>query len=122
MPTFATPNPVTASLTVAGTEIRVVAGERADTIVSVEPVDSTSKTDVQVAEGIKVDSAGGDITARAADCPIRVGHVTRGPADVDADSTKGFVRNSLPVRENPTDTVEVRAHTRRDDIAIHPAA
>ncbi|ALG08446.1 hypothetical protein [Kibdelosporangium phytohabitans] len=87
-----------------------------------------------------IDRAGGSVTAKAADCPIRIGRMTRGHADlanasggieigigehtaaeVDADSTKGLVRNWL--HGNPDgDHLTVHARTRLDDIVIHRAA
>ncbi|MET8851407.1 hypothetical protein [Amycolatopsis sp. NPDC004625] len=86
-----------------------------------------------------VDRADGDVVARAGACPIRIGRLTRGqaqlanaaggieigvaegtPARVDAGSTKGRVRNSLP--DAPRADVHIHARTRRDDIVIHPAA
>lgn len=86
----------------------------------------------------EIDRADGDVTARAADCPIRVGRLVRGHAElvnaaggieigidpgtavvVDADSTKGSVRNS--VRDGHDEKVTVHARTRRGDIVIRPA-
>jgi hypothetical protein len=91
-----------------------------------------------------IDRAEGSVTAKASDCPIRIGRLVRGQAElmnasggieigigegttasVDAKSTKGAVRNSLPTQENPgefTDKVTVQARTRLDDIVIHRAA
>ncbi len=90
---------------------------------------------------IDIDRADGDVIAKAADCPIRVGRMTRGRAElmnasggirvgvsetsaasVDADSTKGSVRNHLPAQAGSDDTVTIYARTRRDDIVIQPAA
>ncbi|MEJ2855097.1 MULTISPECIES: DUF4097 family beta strand repeat-containing protein [unclassified Saccharothrix] len=274
MTSFTTPNPITATLTTAGAQVRVTATERPDTVVHVEPLNSANKSDLKVAEGVKVDfeagelsikttksgdktgsvaitvalpagsrlvlntawtdvhadgplgdcavstasgrikldqvaalrgnladggltvervtgtveidggaasvhlgevdgtvryqgttgkirighahsdvdlggsngsfdveRADGSVTARAADCPIRIGRLTRGNADlanasggievgiaegvtaeVDADSTKGVVHNSLPVRNPGDTTVKVHARTRRDDIVIQRAA
>jgi hypothetical protein len=88
-----------------------------------------------------IDEAGGDVIAKAAGCPIRIGRMTRGLAElmnasggievgiaegtaawVDADSTKGSVRNSLPAQDNPAEfDVKVHARTRLDDIVIHRA-
>jgi hypothetical protein len=87
-----------------------------------------------------IDRAEGNVVAKAANCPIRVGQMTRGLADltnasggievgisdgiaasVDANSTKGSVRNSVPVQEADT-KVKVYARTRLDDIVIHRAA
>jgi hypothetical protein len=90
--------------------------------------------------GFDIDRADGAVTAKAGDCPIRIGRLTRGHADltnasggievgidaataaaVDARSTKGSVRNSLPERDNAENDVRVYARTRLDDIVIHPA-
>jgi hypothetical protein len=83
--------------------------------------------------------ADGSITAKAANCPIRIGQVTRGQLELmnasggievgvtagtsvqlDAKSTKGLVRSSLPSRNDGA--VRVHARTRLDDIVIHPVA
>jgi len=271
---FATPEPITATLTTAGARVRVVASERSDTVVRVAPIDDANRTDVKVAEHTKVDFAAGELSvkttksgdkdgsvaitielpagsrlvlntawtdvhadgplgdcelnmasgqvrldhiaalrgnlaagaveagrvagivaveggaaavrigevtgvvryqgsagqvwighawsdvvlggasgsfdidraegsvvAKAANCPIRIGRLTHGQAElmnasggieigisegtaasVDARSTKGTVRNSLPVRDNADSVVKVYARTRRDDIVIHRAA
>jgi hypothetical protein len=88
-----------------------------------------------------IDQADGNVIAKAAGCPIRIGRMTRGQAElmnasggievgiaegtaawVDADSTKGAVRNSLPAQDNPAGSdVKVHARTRLDDIVIHRA-
>ncbi|MDX8031354.1 hypothetical protein SK803_14090 [Lentzea sp. BCCO 10_0856] len=84
--------------------------------------------------------ADGSIIAKAAGCPIRIGRVTRGQveltnasggieigvtegtsAEIDAKSTKGLVRSSLPAQAGG-DSLKVYARTRLDDIVIHPAA
>jgi len=84
-----------------------------------------------------IDVADADVTANAANCPIRIGRITHGQAHltnasggievgvgaaawVDADSTKGTVRNTLPTQDNPE--VKIYARTRLNDIVIHPAA
>ena len=91
--------------------------------------------------GFDIDRAEGSVTAKAANCPIRIGRITRGHADltnasggieigvsqttaasVDARSTKGTVLNSLPTQDNPDNQVQVYARTRLDDIVIRPAA
>ncbi|MFI6027965.1 hypothetical protein [Amycolatopsis magusensis] len=90
-----------------------------------------------------IDRAEGGVIAAAADCPIRIGRIERGQAEltnasegievgigvgtaasVDAGSTKGVVRNSLPVRDNMgelDDKVTLYARTRLDDIVLHYA-
>jgi hypothetical protein len=86
--------------------------------------------------GFDIDRADASVTANAANCPIRVGRLTHGQAHlvnaaggievgvdgaawVDADSTKGAVRNSLPAQGTPE--VKIYARTRLDDIVIRPA-
>lgn len=83
--------------------------------------------------------ADGGVIAKAADCPIRIAQVTRGRLElmnasggievgvsegaavqVDAKSTKGRVRTSLPSQNDYQ--VKVYARTRLDDIVVHPAA
>ena len=64
MPTFATPGPITATVTVAGAQVRVAASDRTDTVVLVEPIDKASQSDVKVASRTKVDFAGGQLTVK----------------------------------------------------------
>lgn len=59
MSTFTTPEPITTALTTAGARVRIVASERQDTVVRVEPVNSANSTDLKVAEKTKVDFSGG---------------------------------------------------------------
>lgn len=104
-----------------------------------------SDIDLSGASGsFDIDRAEGGVIAKAGKCPIRIGRMMRGKAElmnasggieigigegtsarVDADSTKGTVRNSLPAQDNPDEfgnRVDVYARTRRDDILIHRAA
>ncbi|MFC0435394.1 DUF4097 family beta strand repeat-containing protein [Kutzneria buriramensis] len=102
-----------------------------------------SDVDLKAASGgsFDIDVAEGSVTAEAATCPIRIGRITHGhadlrnaaggiqvgiaegtAADVDANSTKGPVRNSVPAQDNADTTVKVYARARLDDIVIHPAA
>jgi hypothetical protein len=91
-----------------------------------------------------IDRAEGNVIATTANCPIRIGRLTRGQTEltnasggieigishgtvarVDANSTKGAVRNSLPAHSNSDDSdnqVKVHARTRLGDIVIHRAA
>jgi Putative adhesin len=64
MPTFATPGPVTATVEVAGAQVRVTASDRTDTIVLVEPRNPASRKDVKVADKTKVDLADGQLTVK----------------------------------------------------------
>ena len=64
MPAFATPEPITATVTVAGARLRVAASDRADTEVLVEPVSKASPSDLKVAARTKVAFAGGQLTVK----------------------------------------------------------
>jgi hypothetical protein len=94
--------------------------------------------------GFDIDRADGSVTARTGDGAIRIGRLTRGPAEllnrsgnievgisagtaarVDASSKRGSVRNLVPLQENPEATdnkVTIRARTRYGDIIIQRAA
>lgn len=86
-----------------------------------------------------VDRADGNVVAKAGHCPIRIGAMARGEAElvnaaggievgvsegstawVDADSTKGAVRNTLGDNAGG-EQVKIHARTRLDDILIHRA-
>ena len=64
MPTFATPDPITATVEVAGAKVQVTASDRTDTVVLVEPVNAASPKDVKVADKTTVDFAGGHLTVK----------------------------------------------------------
>ena len=64
MPTLDTPGPITATVVVAGAQVRVTASDRTDTLVQVEPIDKTSPSDVKVASKTKVDFAGGQLSVK----------------------------------------------------------
>jgi hypothetical protein len=64
MPTFATPGPITATVEVAGAQVRIAASDRTDTVVLVQPIDEASRSDVKVAGQTKVDFAAGQLTVK----------------------------------------------------------
>jgi hypothetical protein len=64
MPTFATPGPIAATVQVAGAQVRVTASDRVGTVVLVEPIDESSRSDVKVANRTKVDLAGGQLSVK----------------------------------------------------------
>lgn len=64
MPTFATAEPIAATVEVAGAQVQVTASDRTDTVVRVEPVDTASRKDVKVAENTKVDFDAGQLSVR----------------------------------------------------------
>ena len=64
MPTFATPGPITATVEVAGAQVRVTASDRTDTVVLVKPINEASRSDVKVASKTKVDFADGQLSVK----------------------------------------------------------
>ncbi|MGH3175901.1 MAG: hypothetical protein ACRDPF_18820 [Streptosporangiaceae bacterium] len=133
MPTFATPGPVTATVEVAGAQVRVTASDRTETVVLVEPRDAASRKDVKVAGKSKVDLADGRLTVKtttpgdkSGSGNIEVGISDGTAAYIDANSERGAVRNSVaspsPSPESPDATVTVHARTRHGDIIVHRAA
>ena len=57
MPSFDTPEPITAIVDVVVGDVRIRAGERDTTVVEVRPSDASSKDDVRAAEQTRVDCA-----------------------------------------------------------------
>jgi hypothetical protein len=55
MPTFETPGPISATIDVAVGDVRVVAGDRHDTVVDVRPTDASHEPDVHAAEQTRVE-------------------------------------------------------------------
>ncbi|WP_158842544.1 DUF4097 family beta strand repeat-containing protein [Saccharothrix deserti] len=64
MPSFSTPEPITLTLDVAVGDARIVAGERDDTVVEVNPGDPDNGNDVKAAEGTTVDFTAGRLTVK----------------------------------------------------------
>ncbi|MEV5407898.1 hypothetical protein AB0K60_03525 [Thermopolyspora sp. NPDC052614] len=54
MPTFNTPEPIRATITVAAGEVAIVAGDRADTVVTVEPYDPAQPTDIEAVQEVDI--------------------------------------------------------------------
>ena len=65
MPTFDTPEPISVSLELGVCDIRIVAGDRTDTVVEVRPTDPTKKGDVAAAEQTRVEFAAGRLQITA---------------------------------------------------------
>ncbi|HTX13014.1 MAG TPA: DUF4097 family beta strand repeat-containing protein [Solirubrobacteraceae bacterium] len=62
---FETPQPISVELELRVADVRVAAGERADTIVQVRPSDSSKRDDVAAAEQTRVEYAGGRLLVKA---------------------------------------------------------
>src|SRR6266542_4325623 len=65
MPTFETPEPISVTVDLGVGDIRIVAGDRTDTVVDVSPSDPAKKGDVSAAEQTRVEFANGRLVVRA---------------------------------------------------------
>ena len=64
MPTFETPNSISSSIDVVHGDVRISAGARGHTVVTVEPTDSASDEDRKAAEQTRVEYTGGQLLVR----------------------------------------------------------
>lgn len=64
MPRFSTPDPITLELELSVAEVRIEAGDHAETIVEVLPSDATSRDDAGAAERTRVDHTPGRVVVR----------------------------------------------------------
>ena len=65
MPSFETPHPIAVSIELSVGDVRVQAGERAETIVDVRPTNAGKRDDVAAAEQTRVEYAGGRLLVKA---------------------------------------------------------
>ncbi|HET6285455.1 MAG TPA: DUF4097 family beta strand repeat-containing protein [Amycolatopsis sp.] len=65
MPSFATPEPILADLEPVVGNIRIVAGDRTETVVEVAPLNENNASDVDAAKRTVVEFSGGTLTVRA---------------------------------------------------------
>jgi DUF4097 and DUF4098 domain-containing protein YvlB len=65
MPTFDTPEPISVNLELGVSDLRIVASDRADTVVEVEPSDPAKPSDVTAAEKTSVEYANGVLHIKA---------------------------------------------------------
>jgi hypothetical protein len=64
VPTFSTPGPISATIDLAVAGVRVIASDRADTVVEVRPTDSAHEPDVKAAEQTKVEYTAAGLVIR----------------------------------------------------------
>jgi DUF4097 and DUF4098 domain-containing protein YvlB len=64
MPVFATPEPISVTIEIAVGNVRLIASDRADTVVEVRPSDESDESDVKAAQQTRVDYADGTLTVR----------------------------------------------------------
>ena len=66
MPTFDTPQPIQATIEASVGDVRVIAGDRTDTVVEVRPTNPASGSDVKAAEETRVEYADGRLLIKSA--------------------------------------------------------
>ncbi|RAY12314.1 hypothetical protein DPM19_26355 [Actinomadura craniellae] len=76
MPTFSTPHPISLTLDIVIGDVRIIAGDRADTVVEVRPGDRSRDVDVQAVEQTRVEYADGALLVKG---PKRIGYLVLGP-------------------------------------------
>ncbi|GAA0233707.1 DUF4097 family beta strand repeat-containing protein [Cryptosporangium japonicum] len=64
MPAYDTPQPISADIAMTAGEIRIVASDRRDTVVTIAPADAFNDRDVRDAEDTEVDFTSGRLTVR----------------------------------------------------------
>lgn len=75
MTTFATPGPIAATVEVGGARVRVTATDRPDTVVRVEPLDPTSRSDAKVADKTKIEYSEGRLLVKTTVAGAKAGSV-----------------------------------------------
>jgi DUF4097 and DUF4098 domain-containing protein YvlB len=65
MPTFNTPEPISAVVDLAVGDIRITASDRNDTVVEIHPTDASHEPDVQAAEQTRVEYSAGRLLVKA---------------------------------------------------------
>jgi DUF4097 and DUF4098 domain-containing protein YvlB len=65
MPTFATPEPISAAIDVVVGDVRISAGERTATVIDVRPSDASNDEDVGVAQRTRVEYESGQLLVKA---------------------------------------------------------
>ncbi|GAA2727670.1 DUF4097 family beta strand repeat-containing protein [Actinocorallia aurantiaca] len=90
MPAFDTPEPITADIEVYVGQVRIHAGDRADTVVEVRPSDPSNEASVQVAEQTIVEFSGGRLLVKGPR-PKVLGYLRswRGSIEVTVDLPAG---------------------------------
>ncbi|MBC6445765.1 DUF4097 family beta strand repeat-containing protein [Actinokineospora xionganensis] len=64
MPVFATPEPISVTIELSVGDVRIVAGDRTDTVVEVRPSDEADVSDVEAAQKTRVEYADGTLLVR----------------------------------------------------------
>ncbi|MBL1120804.1 DUF4097 family beta strand repeat protein [Streptomyces sp. 110] len=87
MPAYETPEPISVTIELPVGDIRIVAGDRADTVVTVVPTDAKRDSDAKAAERVSVDYSGGRLLVKAPKQYLPFGH--SGSSDVCIEMPAG---------------------------------
>jgi hypothetical protein len=140
MPTFATPEPIAVRIEAGNGSIRLVATDRADTVVEVRPRDESRSSDVRVAEHTRVDFRDGKLIVSgvtrglplfrdgAVDVDIALPsrsrlHASLGSADLRAEGEFGDFRVASASGEVEVDCVtgKIKAANASGSFTVHAA-
>jgi hypothetical protein len=134
MPTFATPEPIVATVVVAGARVRVTASDRTDTVVLVEPINKASQSDIKVADKTKVAFTDGHLSVKTTasgtkngsvaisiDLPVGSGLVSYlSHSDVHADGSFGECELHMASGQVHLDRINaLQANVAAGTVAIH---
>ena len=88
MPTFDTPKPISANVEPVVGHVRIIASDRADTVVELRPTNASNPSDVKAAEQTRVEFSGGTLWVRAPEA---------GPSAISNETRSNEVTIELPV-------------------------
>src|SRR5262245_32532182 len=89
MPTFDTPDPITATIDIVLGDVRLSAGDGAATVVDVRPTDASNAEDVKAAEQTRVELANGQLLVKAPQLRSWLPRSTGGSIDVTVELPAG---------------------------------
>ena len=141
MPTYETPEPITATIDLAMGDVRISADDRGATVVEVQPSDASNEEDLKVAELTRVEYANGHLLVKgpklrswlskrggSVDVTIELPagshvHGTVGMGDVDCDGQLGNCRIKTGLGRIRLDRAEtLNLKTGAGDITVGSAA
>ena len=119
MPTFATPQPITATVEIVSGSVHLTASDRDDTVVTVSPRDPNRASDVRVAESARVDFTNGTLTVTAGRRIISLGRGGAVTVDIELPSRSRLQVSSASAKLRADgDFGECRLSTASGDAAI----
>lgn len=89
MPTFETPEPISATIDVPVGDVRISAGDGGVTVVEVRPGDASDEEDVKAAELTRVEYANGRLLVKTPKPRVRLSRSTRDAVDVTVELPAG---------------------------------